>query len=361
MGLTPTTQDYKALAKSWASTTPGKVGIGLIVFVVLALSGVVLYDLKAILEYANNVILDTTSLLIHLVILAAITSPIWEPTIRHQCWTGYKLLMRKISGIFVELDPIGILRITISKFKARLVRLDAGLARLAGSKRSLEGNIQQCTAEISKSGSSIEEYKSRIQTLKAAKTLSLDQQRQLNVLNMNLQGEFENIGMKKSAVDQWTGLLKQTSGLYYNMAEVRDLVSYNIQHLSDKANFEEARRKSILATKDSLGEAIGVMKGDPQQMEDFNRALDYLNDQANDVLGAVDNFNRWSEQALTDKSIQSGVAAREGEKVFAEIKQKLTLPDGSEASPIETVQGSDGVYTQIPNSTSGSDYSQYLK
>lgn len=363
MGLTPTTPDYKALAKSWASTTPGKVGIGILAVVGLTLTGVVIYDLKAILEYANNVILDTTSLIIHTVILAAITSPIWEPQIRRMTIMGYKSFIRALTGIFITIDPIGILRETIIKFKQRLVVLDQGLAGLAGSKRALEGDIDQAKSDISKAGSSLDVYTEKINALQALKTPSRDQLLELNRMKLNKGGTFEDIGDKKNTIDEEQTLLDVTTNLYYNMAEIRDLAEYNIRHLTDKVDYAEKKRKSILAAKKSLGAAIGIMKGDPREIEMFDRSLAYLNDEATNTLGAIDDFNRWAERSLTDKQIQSGVAAREGEKVFASMKQKLAITDGDGPAVMDTTQTSDGVYTPVERNLPAAtdDYSKYLK
>ena len=362
MGLTPTTPDYKALAKSYWATPQGKTGMIVIAASLAALAGFVIYDLDAIIQYANNIAVDTTHLIINALVLAALTSPIWEPDIRRMTVMGFKLFTRALTGIFITIDPIGILRETIQEFKKRLIVLDKGLAGLAGSKRALEADIDSAKEEVSKASSLIDVYGEEIARIQALKTPTQEQMLKLGRLKMGKQGAFEDIGMKKGYIDQEQKLLDMTNDLYFNMSQIRDLAEYNVQHLSDKVDFAEKKRRSITQANNSLAAAMGIMKGDPREVEMFDRTLDYLNVEATNTLGAIDDFNRWAERSLTDKQIQSGVAAREGEKIFAAMKEKLTITEGDGLPTVNAVQDGEGVYTPVERTISATnDYTKYLK
>ncbi len=77
------------------------------------LSGLILgggYLIFANLEFLIGLAANTLALAGILVVLAAVVYMVLDPKMRNLVWYMYKSVMRSITGFFVQIDPVGILK-----------------------------------------------------------------------------------------------------------------------------------------------------------------------------------------------------------------------------------------------------------
>lgn len=363
MGLTPTTPDYKALAKNWWDSKPGTTGKVIIGAALIGLAAFIALDLDAIVTYFNNVVMDTTQLILHTLLLAALLSPIWSKRVNLLCRTGFKLAMRALTGIFVTIDPIGILRENVLEMKKRFEQFVQAVSQLAGSKQRLEADIDHNKDEIERISSLVAETNSQIDAI-TKKPKSMQNDLMASRLTMQLQNYKTDIGFKMSAIKNETPILAQTNDMYEKMVRLKDLAEFKIQSLQSQADQYDQQRKMILASQKALGAAQSIMRGDAQQLDLIDQTLEYLNTDAANTIGAMNDFNRFADKYIMDKDIQVGAASREADKLLAAMEGKMMgVTDGSEKTPvIDATQDSDGVYSPVEkNIPAANDYTKYLK
>ena len=154
-------------------------------------------------------------------------------------------------------------------------------------------------------------------------------------------------------------ILDQTNRMYDQLCRLRDLAQFKVQSLSQQADMYAKQRATILASQKALGAAGRIIKGDPQQLAIVDQTIEYLNNEAADTIGAMNDFNRWSEKYLTDMDVQTGANADEATKIFGALEQKLNLPS---AVTGVTMVGTtpDSAYVAA-DTTTPDDYSNLLK
>lgn len=363
MGLTPTTPDYKALAKNWWDSKPGTTGKIVIGAVLAALAVVIIADLGSIITYINSVVESTISLTIHAILLAILLSPIWSKRVNLLCRTSFRLAMRALTGIFVTIDPIGILRENVLEMKKRFEQFVQAVSQLAGSKQRLEADIDHNKSEIQRIKNLVDETNSQIDALKS-KPRTMQNDLMGSRLTMQLQNYKTDMGFKMQAITNESPILDQTNDMYEKMSRLKDLAEFKIQSLQSQADQYEQQRKMILASQKALGAANSIMRGDAQQLDLIDQTLEYLNTDAANTIGAMNDFNRFADKYIMDKDIQVGAASREADKLLAAMEGKMGITDGGDKVPtvLDTAQGSDGVYTPVEkNLPAANDYTKYLK
>ena len=69
---------------------------------------------------------------------------------RNLIWYMYKSVMRWVTGLFVQIDPIGILKSYVEDLEDNLGKLAKQIGELRGQGRKLDGLIKQNSSEINK-------------------------------------------------------------------------------------------------------------------------------------------------------------------------------------------------------------------
>ena len=106
------------------------VGLGLI-----AGAGYLLYK---ILPFLVSMAQNTLYLAGMLLVLGAIIYMVLDPKMRNLVWYMYKSVMRWITGLFVKIDPIGILKSYVDDLKDNLSKMDQQISKLRGQMHKLQ-------------------------------------------------------------------------------------------------------------------------------------------------------------------------------------------------------------------------------
>ena len=100
--------------------------------------------LPALLAMAQNALYLAGMLLV----LGAIIYMVLDPKMRNLVWYGYKSIMRAITGIFVNIDPIGVLKSYVDDLTNNLRKMSSQIASLRGQMRKLSTLMQENQKEI---------------------------------------------------------------------------------------------------------------------------------------------------------------------------------------------------------------------
>lgn len=371
MSLTPSTPDFSQMgtaAKSFWDRREGSTGKIVLVVAALAAAGLLLSFWNLILPFLIGTLENTITLCLDAIALAVLTSPIWSSRVRLLIGTTFKLSMRWATQILIETDPIGILREHVLDMKKDAAKLAGAVEKVAKSVQGLvdaigknkdvilsaKGSAQQAQRMIESKQTQVKSVTDQLAALKL--------RNEINSLQLRMQGFQQQAGMAGKSIEQEQAVLDQAKTMYEQLLRYQNLSDYKIDEFTQNANMLEERRKVILAGAESLSVMQKLLGGDTAQTDLINRDIDFLEQEASDVKGAMSNFNRWSDKYLTDMDIQNGAAASRGADIFAQLEQKLTTPTalpsevGGSQVPTETVRDSEGTY--VPVTT---DYTKFLK
>ena len=331
MSMTPGTPNFTGVAKQFWDRGEGKFGKAVLIGAGLCLAGAVVFFWGLILPFLIGVVGNTIELAGLIAVLTVLTSPLWSSKVRLFVTNAFQLAMRWSYQTLIASDPIGMLRNNVDTLRKQGAEFDKAVAQLAGSKQRLESDIQNQIQSIQhdKALSDSTDQKIAQLTAKAAALSGNDRQEaMLNIerLKLGKQGYLQTAGIANQTITAEKPILDQTNRMYDQLCRLRDLAQFKVQSLSQQADMYSKQRATILASQKALGAAGRIIRGDPQQLAIVDQTIEYLNNEAADTIGAMNDFNRWSEKYLTDMDVQNGANADEATKIFGALEQKLNLP-----------------------------------
>lgn len=366
MSITPQVPNYAQsveTAKAFWKTKQGGFSAKVLLGAAVILGLVIFFNLAAIMDFFTNIIWSTINLAIAAAILTVITSPFWCPPVRLFLSNAFQLTMRWSYRKLVQKDPIGIMLNNRDQVRDELGGLEKGVQQLAGSKQGLETDIQTQMDLIRANKAKSDAVDKKIADTQASLPRLTGNSRMQASLDLQQFGYSKQMyeqaaGIAKQTIDHEKTILQQTDTMYDQMCRLRNLADFKVQSLTMQADMYSKQRKVILAGQQGLISAKRIMKGDPHQLDLLDMAIEQINNETADTIGAMKDFNRNMDKYLTDMDIDNAAKGQDGRDVFAELEKKLALPPESivgvgGAQPTVT---DDGVVIKSDN-----DYMKFLK
>jgi hypothetical protein len=317
--------------------------------VVLVLAGVAAaYGFVQILPFLIAAATDTLHLA---VLIGAILLLIFIVSDR-RVWTLGRLIfqsiMRFLTGLFIELDPIGILKNYIAEMKKNLAIMDEQLGNLNGSIRTLQNQIDTNQKEAEHSMALANQADKKIA---AGGLTALDQQQYTSAKVTNQRHAASLINIDKSLTD----LRDKLKILYEQLIRWRATAEFQVTDKENRVSEEEMRRKALKKAYSVFQAAKKIFRGDPVANQIYDQTLEYLADDAGQMLGEMEDFNRLANKLMTNMDLETGAVNDEAIKQLTEFQQKL-LP--AAVTPVPAVAGDQ--LSPVP-AVKKDDYSDLIK
>ena len=238
-----------------------------------------------------------------LISLAMIIYVILDPKMRNLIGFAYKSVMRYITSIFVNMDPIGVLKSYIASLEASLVKMDKQINQLRGQMHKLkelivtnQKDIQTNLRDATKARDSEKEAQMILKTRKAGR---------LQESNVRLDD-----------------LYKRMESLYRILTKMRDASYIMSEDLKDQIFVKETERKAIMASHSAMNSAMSILKGDPDKRVMFDMALEAIANDVSSKVGEMEQFMSMSDKIMKGIDLQNGIFEEDGLKMLDEWEKK---------------------------------------
>lgn len=232
-----------------------------------------------------------------LMVLGVILYMILDHRTRNLVWYMYKSIMRGITGMFIKLDPISILKSYVEDLRDNLGKMNKQIAKLRSQMHLLKELMLKNNKQISSSlGQAAEAQKSSQESVMILKT--------------------RQAGRLKESNLKLDDLYKKMDILYRVLNKMYDASKIMADDISDQVKIKEQERDAIHASYSAMKSAMSVISGDKDQRALFDEALDAM---ANDVsmkVGEMEQFMELSENFMASVDLQNGVFEEEGLKML---------------------------------------------
>ena len=240
----------------------------------------------------------------------------------------FQSAMRYLTGLFIELDPIGILKNFILEMKKNLAVMDEQLGNLSGSIRTLQAQIDTNQKEAEHSMALANQADKRLAIPNLA---PLDQQQFMSAKVTNQRHAASLLNINKSLGD----LRNKLQVLYDQLVRWRATADFQVTDKENRVKEEEMRRHALKKAYSVFQAARKIFRGDPVANEIYDRTLEYLANDAGQMLGEMEDFNRLANKLMTNMDLETGAVNDEAMKQLSEFQQKL-LPTAATATPAGT-------------------------
>jgi hypothetical protein len=296
---TPTTE-FKA--KTFWQRPEGITGTIFMAGILLG-GGYLLYQaLPKLILLASNMLY----LALILIALAAVIYMVLDPRMRNLVWYGYKSVMRWITGMFVTIDPVGILKSYVESLEGNLGKMSKQIAALKGQKQKLTQLMAQNSQEIS----------ANMRLAEQAKKQGQDAQ---IVLFTRKAGRMQDSNEKYDVLAKKIDVLERILSKMYENSQIL------LEDTRDQVKVKEQERAIIRTSHSAMSSAMNVLTGDPDKRAMFEMAMENINNDVASKVGEMERFMDMSSNIMNSIDLQNGVFEEEGMKMLEDWENNSTL------------------------------------
>jgi len=241
-----------------------------------------------------------------LIALGALIYVILDPKMRNLIWYMYKSVMRWVTGVFVQLDPIGILKSYVEDLEDNLKKMSKQIGKLRGQSRKLDNLMKTNQREIDKN----------MKLASAAK--KKENQKQL-MLASRKAARLTETNAKYKALNNKMQVMYRILDKMYQNSEIL------LEDTRDQVQLKEQERKIIRTSHSAMKSAMSVMSGDPDKRAMFDAALENIADDLSNKVGEMERFMEMSANFMDSVDLQNGIFEEEGLKMLEKLESESTL------------------------------------
>ena len=249
---------------------------------------------------------NTIYLVLMLMVLAALIYVILDPKMRNLIWFMYKSVMRSVTGAFVQIDPIGILKSYVEDLEDNLGKMSKQIGNLKGQMRKMSTLMEENGKEIDRN-------------LKLASVAKQQENESQIVLATRKAARLQETNEKYAQLHGKMEILYRILDKMYKNSEIL------LEDTKDQVKLKEQERKAIRASHSAMKSAMSVISGDPDKRAMFDAALENIADDVASKVGEMERFMEMSASFMDSIDLQQGVFQEEGLKMLEEWEEKSTL------------------------------------
>ena len=228
-----------------------------------------------------------------LAVLGAVIYTVLDPKVRNLVFYMYKSVMRSITGMFVQIDPIGILKSYVEELQNNLRKMNKQISQLRAEMHKLKeiivNNEREITSNIKLAGKAKETNKRNVMILKSRRA-----------------------GRLKESNIRLETLYKKMEVLYRVLTKMYENSSILAEDIKDQVAVKEQERRAIHASHGAMKSAMSVINGDPDQRAMFDMAMENITEDVANKVGEMERFMELSENFMASVDLQNGVFEEEG-------------------------------------------------
>jgi predicted nucleic acid-binding Zn-ribbon protein len=248
--------------------------------------------------------------------LAGIIYTVLDPKMRNLVWYMYKSVMRWITGLFVKIDPLSILKSYIEELENNLRSMSKQIGALRGQMRQLKGTMDGNNAEI-------------------AKNMALADKAKKQQDDKNMALSARKAGRLQEANAKYEVLYKRMEVLYRVLTKMYENSEVVLEDTKDQIQLKEQEYKAISASHSAIRSAMSVISGDPDQRALFDQALEALANDVGQKVGEMERFMDTSKNLMASIDLQNGVFEEDGLRLLEQWEREspLLAPDVKAKKP----------------------------
>jgi len=287
--------------KSFWKKPEGMTGLIFLVAILGAAGFLIATAGGAILSFIST----TIGLVVALAVLGAIVFMALDPKMRNLIFYGYKSIMRAITGMFVQIDPIGILKTYVEELQNNLRKMNKQISQLRAQMHKLKELIVKNEREI----------KNNLQIAGKAKETN---KRNVMILKSRRAGRLKDSNMRLEE------LYKKMEVLYRVLTKMYENSQILAEDIKDQVMVKEQERKAIHASHGAMKSAMSVINGDPDQRAMFDMAMENITEDVANKVGEMERFMEMSANFMDSVDLQNGVFEEEGMQMLEQWEKEST-------------------------------------
>jgi phage shock protein A len=293
----------------------------------LGILGVIGYYVLPIL---TDIVWNTVNFGIALACLGIFLYCITNRKLRLSLFYFYEILMKKLVGVVIELDPFIIAEDYINDMQEEREKLYTQATDVDGQKEKIHAKIREKESEISK-------LMSKAQVAKEKNMMP------------ELGNATRQIGRLKEYIQQLSPIHDNLSRIGDYLTKIHKNSAYLIEDAKNELELKKDLYKSVTSGNRALTSALKIFKGDPEKKLLVEQSMEYLKEDIASKLANMKKAISYSSDFMKSIDLDNATYEKEG------LKMLDTFNPESEFKLASAVQ------TKVTSSVSAGDYGDLLK
>lgn len=315
--------------------------------VLLVLGGIfALIHINPILAFLNSLLANTITFVGLCAAIAAIAYCILDPKIRRIISELYFILVRKIMGLVVEMDPIAIVKHQVERMKEKIREIQKNMGSLDGLIKESERRLETKKKQIEHDAIALKKCTEKNKTSEA-------QVYERSVVRLD-----EIIKRQEKRLEdarKWYAILKDLK--YEAELTVKDTEN-EINERVEEWNMIKKQHKVFTSV-------MGILKGN-DQLNMFNQAMDYMSMDITQKLGEMESIINETGSIMTKISLENEINSEKAQElmsrydkygidgILGKVKETKQLEnDSSRYIKVENFSFSEKEYVKVENNYDG--------
>ena len=280
-------------------------GVTGLIFVV-AVAAVLGYLTTAFAGVILPFLSTTIGIVVAGVLLLSLVFALVDPRSRTLLSYLFQSTMRQVTGLFVNIDPVGVLKSYVEELETNLREMRKQIGKLRGQMRHLSSLMETNESEVKK----------QLQIAQLAKdkgknqAMILSSRRAARLRESN--EKYQVLLTKMEVLNRVLNRMHQNSEVL--LEDTRDQVDLRVQE-----------RKAIRASHGAMKSAMSVINGNPDQRALFDRAMEAVTEDVANKVGEMERMMELSNDFMASVDLQNGVFAEDGLRMLEEWEKKSEL------------------------------------
>jgi len=215
---------------------------------------------------------------------------------------AYMSAMRRITQVFVEIDPIGIMKNYIADLKSKLADMNGRISRLSGMIRACKEEIRQ--NDQAKTGA-----------------LGLVSEARKKGLTMVAAAQSRKAGRIAEANLTYQDLLAKMELLHRVLVKYQEVSTFLIEDMTQEVAIKERKRAMAKEAYSAMKSAMAILHGDRNARELYDMASEYVAADYAMRIGEIEDFVRMSDTFMQSIDLRNGVYEQQAVQMLADWEQ----------------------------------------
>lgn len=274
--------------------------LGLVCLGFLTAGGVVLF--AKILPWLITLTTNVITLTALCVALGAILWVLTDKTFRNMASNIYFMVMRKLTGLVIQLDPIAILQKKIRDMHEKIGEMRKSIEKVNGQYFANKRKIAEKKALVEK----------HLQRAKIYKENGKQAEYTLEATSASFAKKLADNYTKRNAdIEKWLEILKK----------LLEYAEFTVRKTEAEVEFRSEEYKSIQEQHKAFSSFKSIVKGDNSELEDFTRAMDYMAMDVDNKLSEMDYWLNSTGGIMSEIDIEKGIMSKDAEELLKKYEE----------------------------------------
>ena len=227
-----------------------------------------------------------------------------DKRIRTLAWYFYKSIIRKTTGVFIQLDPIAIIEGFLEDLKDKMKTMENQIGELKGQIRKIKNKI---TAKKDK----VDYY---MGMANAARNKGNEAQMNLNIRKAE---------REKSAAAKFGVLRDKTEKLYTVLDKMKKYSAIMVDDIGHEVEMKTEEREIIRTSHSVMKSAVNIINGNSDRKVIFDQAMEYIVDDIGMRIGEMERFMDVSADFMSNMDLENEMHQENGLKSLDEWSNRV--------------------------------------